>query len=345
MATTGVLKRLNQKGISKKNFRRLAILLLLLIVALFIISYFIGYNPLKPILQPLTLYPSPPAYIFSIYGQGADGQLKKPMGVTVANSRIYITDTSNFRVQVFDYNGKALFKFGKDGKGQGEFQFPYGIAADSNNQIYVADMWANNVQVFTPEGKFIKYFARDKQGKSEIGKPTGLFIRDGKLYEADLESNSIKAFDIATEKKVQEIGRLGKGNGQFVAPNSVAVTSDKIYVGDSQNDRIQVFSTDGKFLYVMDGGTNAPNSTSAVSNAKTLTVRGVGVDGRGVVYGASLLGNYVCGFDSKGKYLWAFGQQGLEDGQFYLPNGLCVDNQGRIYVTDQGNNRVSVWEN
>ncbi len=335
MATTGVLKRLNQKGISKKNFRRLAVLLPLLIIALFIISYFIGYNPVKTLLQPLTLFPSPPTYIFSIYGQGADGQLKKPMGVTVANSRIYVTDTSNQRVQVFDYSGKALFKFGQGGSGAGQFQFPYGIAVDSNNIIYVADMWANNIQQFTSDGKFVKYFA-----KKEVGKPTGLFIANGKLYEADLKSNSIKVFDLATEKKVQEIGKQGTGAGQLIAPNSVAVTADKIYVGDSQNDRVQAFSIDGKFLYVMNGAEDGSSK-----NAKTITVRGVGVDGRGVVYGASMLGNYVCGFDSKGKYLWTFGGQGMDDGQFILPNGLYVDSQGRVYITDEGNNRVSVWEN
>ena len=332
------------KGMSKKNFRLILLLLILLIIAFFVLTYFVGRNLLKPVSQALTFNPGPPTYIYSIYGQGADGQLKKPMGVTVAAGRIYITDTSNQRVQVFDYNGKALFMFGKDGTKPGQFQFPYGIAADGHDLIYVADMWSNNIQVFTAAGKFIKYFARSKDGKTEIGKPTGLFIRDNKLYEADLKSNSIKVFDIATEKKVLEFGRPGNKPGELTAPNSVAVTADAIYVGDSQNDRIEAFAPTGKFLYVMDGSTSANNANGA-TNAKTITVRGVGVDGRGVVYGASLLGNYVCGFDSKGKYLWVFGEQGLDDGQFYLPNGLFVDSQGRIYVTDQGNNRVSVWEN
>ncbi|MDA8442790.1 MAG: 6-bladed beta-propeller [Peptococcaceae bacterium] len=338
--TTGASPTPLQKGISKTKFNIALTLAALLLIAIFLFTYFTGRNVFKPVTQALTFNPGPPAYIYSIYGEGAEGQLKKPMGVTVANSRIYVADTSNQRVQVFDYNGKALFKFGKDGKGAGQFQFPYGIAADSNDHIYVADMWANNIQEFTSDGKFVKYFARDKQGKSEIGKPTGLCIVNGKLYEADLKSNSVKVFDIATEKKVQEIGKEGKGAGQFVAPNSVVVTADKIYVGDSQNDRLEAFSPDGKFLYSMNGADN-----SASTNSKTITVRGIGVDSRGVVYGASMLGNYVCGFDSKGKYLWTFGGQGMEDGQFILPNGLFVDSQGRIYVTDEGNNRVSVWEN
>lgn len=337
-SSVNIVQRFTQKGISRKNFRRTTVVLVIAVIAFFIISYLIGYNFLKPFLQPLSFALNPPTYIYSIYGQGLDGQLNKPMGVTVANSKIYVTDTSNNRVQIFDYNGRPIGTFGKAGNAAGDFQFPYGIAADSNNNIYVADMWANNIQVFSPDGKFIRYFARDKQGKSTVGKPTGLAIRNGKLYEADLESNSIKVFDLATDKKVLEFGTAGKGPGQLVAPNSVAVTSNKVYVGDSQNDRIEAFSTSGKFLYTMDGSDNG-------QNPKTITVRGVGVDGRGVVYGASLLGNYICGFDSKGKYLWTFGSQGLDDGQFYLPNGLFVDNQGRIYITDQTNNRVSVWEN
>ncbi|HEX3015182.1 MAG TPA: 6-bladed beta-propeller [Desulfobacteria bacterium] len=333
MAVTTDVKQIPQKGMSEKKFKTILTIMILLIIAIFLLSYFLGRNLFKPLTQALSINPGPPTYIFSITGEGANGQLKKPMGVTVANETIYVTDTNNHRVQVFDYDGNPVFSFGKGGSGEGQFQFPYGIAVDSNNLIYVADMWANNIQVFTPEGKFIKYFA-----KKDVGKPTGLYIQAGKLYEADLKSNSVKTFDIATEKKTLEIGKKGNANGQFVAPNSVAVTSDKIYVGDSQNDRLQAFSKDGKFLYVMDGSTDH-------QNPKTITARGVGVDGRGVVYGVSLLGNYVCGFDDKGQYLWSFGGQGMNEDQFVLPNGLYADSQGRIYVTEQGNNRVSVWEN
>jgi sugar lactone lactonase YvrE len=42
-------------------------------------------------------------------------------------------------------------------------------------------------------------------------------------------------------------------------------------------------------------------------------------------------------------YLGSFGQEGLRDGNFEFPNGIAVDNRGRVYVTDRENNRVQVW--
>jgi DNA-binding beta-propeller fold protein YncE len=340
MAAPIKLSNVPPRGISKRTFRILVSILVLLVLGAFIYSYLIGYNLLTPLKNSkLTLgNPSPPTFLFSIYGEGSQGQLKKPMGVTAANNKIYVSDTGNQRIEIFDSRGQFISTFGKQGTGKGEFQFPYGIAVDPSNNIYVADMRSGTVQVFNPQGEFVKYFGEDKPEQGVFKSPTGLYLRDGKLYVAELAPPSIKVFDIASGQKVLEFGKSGKEPGQLSAPNGVTVTSDAIIVSDSVNENIQVFSPTGEFQSKMDGAIEG-------KNAKTLTSRGVGVDGRGVIYGVSMMGNYIAGFSTKGDYLWTFGQQGAEDDKFFLPNGLFVDNQGRIYVTDQGNSKVSVWEN
>lgn len=327
------------KGISKRTFRILVIVLVSLLLAVLILSYFMGYNLLTPIKNSkLAINPSPPTFLFSIYGEGSQGQLKKPMGVAAANNKIYVSDSGNQRIQIFDSSGKFLSTIGKQGSGQGEFQFPYGIALDSSNNIYVADMRLGNVQVFNPQGEFVKYFGEEKPEQKVFNSPAGIFQRDGKLYVAELSPPSIKVFDIASGQKVLEFGKKGKEPGQLSAPNGVTATSNAIIVSDSVNENIQVFSPTGEFQSKMDGSDQG-------KNARTLTARGIGVDGRGVIYGVSMMGSYIAGFSNKGDYLWSFGKQGAEDNQFFLPNGLFVDNQGRIYITDQGNSKVSVWEN
>lgn len=340
MTASTNISNVPQKGFSNQTFRILVIVLTLLLLGVFIYSYFIGYNLFTPLKNSKFSLgnPSAPTFMFSIYGEGSQGQMKNPMGVTAANNKIYVSDTGNQRVEVFDSSGRFVSTFGKQGSGKGEFQFPYGIAADGSNNIFVADMRAGNIQVFNAQGEFIKYFAEDKPEQAVINSPTGLFYQAGKLYVAELSPPSVKVFDSASGQKLLEFGKRGKAPGELAAPNGVTFTGSAIIVSDSSNENLQVFSPTGEFQYKMDGAIDG-------KNAKTLTSRGVGVDGRGVIYAVSMMGNYINGFSTKGDYLWSFGTQGAEDNQFYLPNGLFVDNQGRIYVTDQGNSKVSVWEN
>lgn len=60
------------------------------------------------------------------------------------------------RVQIFDYYGNFLRKFGKSGSGPAEFNYPHGIVIDSNGDIVVADYRANRIQFFNARGEFSK---------------------------------------------------------------------------------------------------------------------------------------------------------------------------------------------
>ncbi len=56
-----------------------------------------------------------------------------------ADGRLYVTDTMNFRVQIFDAKGRFLRNFGQLGDGSGDFDKPKGIAVDSDGHIYVVE--------------------------------------------------------------------------------------------------------------------------------------------------------------------------------------------------------------
>ncbi|MFM6057406.1 MAG: 6-bladed beta-propeller, partial [Microcystis aeruginosa] len=89
---------------------------------------------------------------FGSFGTG-NGQFNSPYGIAVGSGgNIYVTDTFNDRVQVFNPSGVFQSTFGSFGTGNGEFSSPYGIAVGSRGNIYVADTANNRVQVFrTPE--------------------------------------------------------------------------------------------------------------------------------------------------------------------------------------------------
>src|SRR3989475_12793760 len=82
------------------------------------------------------------------------GEFNHPSGVAVDSSgNIYVADTNNDRIAVFDSSGKLLKSIGSKGSGPGEFNNPSGVAGDSICNIYVADTNNERIQRITQFGK------------------------------------------------------------------------------------------------------------------------------------------------------------------------------------------------
>ena len=113
-----------------------------------------------------TVKGGPPALSYYIQGDMSD-PLDKPMDVSKIGQYIYVTDTNHKQVQVFDSSGTPIFKFGKQGTGNGQFQFPYGITGDKDGNVYVADLYNGKISIFDPKGKFLKYFT-DENKKNDF---------------------------------------------------------------------------------------------------------------------------------------------------------------------------------
>jgi DNA-binding beta-propeller fold protein YncE len=92
------------------------------------------------------------------------GDFSKPTSVAVdADGNVYVTDMLNYRVEVFDADGKFIRQFGKHGDGPGYFAMPKGIAVDSDGHIWVTDSMQNRVHLFTQEGDLLMWMG-NKQG-------------------------------------------------------------------------------------------------------------------------------------------------------------------------------------
>lgn len=323
MGTTGIIAKLN-RPVRRRNMYIILTIIILLEAALFAWSYLSKTNPIKTIGDKLPLGPIVPAFQANIYGPLGD-PLNKPMAVAVVNKQIYITDTNNQRVQVFDYDGNPISTFGKIGDQEGEFKFPYGIAGDANGQIYVTDLYNGNVSIFSNDGQFIKYLGN----KGDFNKPAGIAIDGDKIYISDVALNQILVYSL-DGTQLLKFGEKGNKDGQLNSPNVVQHVGNKIYVSDTGNDRIEVFDEQGNFLLKAD---------SELSNP-----RGLSVDAQGNIYVVSNLTSKIVVFNSKGERLFVFGGIGTDDGQLKFPNGLIRDSQGRFYVTDVGNGRVAIYQ-
>ncbi|WP_348261966.1 SMP-30/gluconolactonase/LRE family protein [Telmatobacter sp. DSM 110680] len=86
------------------------------------------------------------------------GDFGAPQGVAVdADGNVYVTDTLNNRVEIFDADGNFVSEFGKHGDGPGYLARPKGIAVDSDGHIWVADQVEDRLQVFNREGQLLTY--------------------------------------------------------------------------------------------------------------------------------------------------------------------------------------------
>jgi len=322
--------------IRKKIVYNLMLVIFLAVSSLFVYMFNtqIEVTAIPDIMNPN----GPPTFDRMIYGGFGEESLNKPMDVAVIDQFIYVSDTNNKRVQVFDMGGTPVFTFGEEGEGPGQFKFPYGIAGDSQGNVYIADLYNGGISIHDSKGKFISYFAEKTPGEKLIDSPGGLRIYGDKLYVTDIKKCQVLVFDLKGNKLL-EIGRMGINPGELRAPNAVTADRDgNIYVVDTGNQRVQVFDKDGKFLRIINGSEDGKGTTVFVNP------RGIGIDSRGIIYVVNNLTHFIHGFESDGTQLFAFGGNGSANDQFSLPNGLFITEDGQVFITDTTNQRVAVYD-
>jgi DNA-binding beta-propeller fold protein YncE len=120
---------------------------------------------------------------------GGPGEFNLPRDVAIGkDGRIYVADGGNFRVQIFDHDGKFLKSFGKVGKQIGNFARPKEVATDREGNVYVADAAFGNFQIFTPEGDLLMFVGdrSEKDGPAKYMLPSGIAVdEDGRVYFVD----------------------------------------------------------------------------------------------------------------------------------------------------------------
>jgi len=156
--------------------------------------------------------------------------------------RVFVTDTGNKRVMVFDTNGGFLFQWGGGGVVPGSFEEPVGLALDSEGNLYVADTWNQRVQVFNGDYVFLREWPVDGwYGESVVNKPYLAVDGQGRVYVTDPEGYRIIVFD-AQGELVATFGLYGLDAGSFTLPTDVEVDGDgNIYVTDTDGQRVMRF--------------------------------------------------------------------------------------------------------
>ncbi|MDQ3226236.1 MAG: NHL repeat-containing protein, partial [Chloroflexota bacterium] len=161
------------------------------------------------------------------------------------------------------------------GSEPGQFQDPIGVAVGSDGAIAVVDSGNARVQRFDRDGDLLGIWGEDDDGVSFVRTenglgPTGISIGpDGVTWVADTWGHRVVALDAAgtivqtiggeTVDLVDDPGRVDEAGGRFFGPRDIAVSDDAIYVVDTGNERVQLFTRDGVFVDAWGGYGTAPD--------------------------------------------------------------------------------------
>jgi DNA-binding beta-propeller fold protein YncE len=130
------------------------------------------------------------AHLMDIGKRGTGpGEFNLPRDAAIGlDGRLYVVDGGNFRVVVFDRDGKYLQSFGSVGKQYGQFARPKEIAVDREGNVYVVDTAFGNFQVFSPDGELL-LFVGDRSERDAPAKymlPSGIAVdEDGRVFVVD----------------------------------------------------------------------------------------------------------------------------------------------------------------
>jgi DNA-binding beta-propeller fold protein YncE len=133
---------------------------------------------------------------------GDFGQFSYPTYVALdARGNVYVSDTLNSRVQMFDTDGKFVTAFGKAGSAWGEFDKPKGVALDTFGNIYVVDTGWSNVQIFNPKGQILLFFGGRGPIPGMMKNPLSIAIdSNNRIYVGDYLNHRIGVYQLINTK-------------------------------------------------------------------------------------------------------------------------------------------------
>ncbi|MDP8967175.1 MAG: NHL repeat-containing protein [Actinomycetota bacterium] len=260
------------------------------------------------------------------YGTGP-GQLAFPRAIASdATGALYVTNTGNDRIDVFDRSGGLLRSWGVSGRGRGQFNTPLGLAADAGGVRAVADSINGRIELLNADGSVASSWGSPAPGPTILRSPVAVaFDAAGDAYVLDRRRGRIFVFSRATGLPARTIAAQGSGPGQLLDPLAISIANGIVSVADTGNSRIVRFTTAGDYLGAWtDAG----------------RVRGIAVTPDGARTYASATNNRITVFDAQGAVVTRFGGSGRMLGKLSAPAQIALDAGGKLWVADRGNNRI-----
>ena len=155
-------------------------------------------------------------------------------GISVVDEKIYAVKNNFDCIAVFDLSGNFVDEFGKTGDKNGEFDEPFDLEI-FGDKIFVVDTGNDRIQIFDLSGNFVDEFGKTGDKNGEFDGMTGIEIFGAKIFVVDTGNDRIQIFDLSGNF-VDDI------KADFKIPHQIVADEDKIYVLDTYNYEIKIFS-------------------------------------------------------------------------------------------------------
>lgn len=311
--------------------------------------YFWPQLPERPRIEWLNTYSSEndfpkegfAALMRDIAGEATPVTLKHPLDIRASgNGLVYVSDPGQASVFVFDLKNKLVRAFASAAN-YVSFEEPTTLALDDVGNIYINDVHKKGILVFSKDEIPVSFISTAQH----VTVAGGIAVdnRHKRLLVADSKAHRIVAYSL-DGNFLFSFGKRGSEDGEFNYPIPVTINhKGEIVVGDVMNSRVQVFDSEGKFLRKFGSLGDGP--------AEFQILKFVAVDSDDNVYVTDGRAHHIVIYSSAGEYLLTIGgvysmSSGgrLAPGGFLMPQGIFLDVNDRMYVVDQLNNRIQIFQ-
>jgi len=271
-------------------------------------------------------------YVFEAEISGRLGRvaLSKPTSLAIgAMGSLIICDSGNNRLVKVKPNGEFIVEQGGFGFSREQFYYPSALATPDGINLYLLDSSNDRIVKLDYDLNWL-----DSQSLSGLdlddpaGRATGLAVNSfGDIYVSDPHNRRIIKLDpnFTYESELTDIGA-------FLDPMQMTIDrADNLYIVNSEDHNVVVF--DAYDNYVRSFGEEEFTEPTGIC-ASSIKNRVIVVDSHE---------NRVRVFNTQGKILYTFGSTGIGEYRFEQAFGVCVDGNGRLYVSDYKGNRILVY--
>lgn len=271
---------------------------------------------------------------------------------TDSEDRVYVFNRGEHPVIVFDPEGTVL-----EAWGEGAFVRPHGMFITPDDRLFLVDDDSHTVYEYTLDGEMKSRIGDGtpsdtgfEPGVSPVARAAGPFntvtnvavAPSGEIFACDGYGNArVHKFD-ADGNHLLSWGEQGSGEGEFNLPHGIALdSSQRVYVADRENSRVQIFTAEGSLLDIWDW-VNRP-ADIYIDPEDTIYICEMGFDSVPEVPHLRLLRDpppghdpfarvTICDPDGEIAARIGAGKDPTEPGKFMVPHGIWVDSRGAIYV-------------
>lgn len=303
-----------------------------------------GLSAVPVFAQTPTFTTTPCCISDKVLGTGSGGgvsQFASPLGICISSSHVYIADAGNGRVDVYDKNGNlASAPITAAG-----FSVPQGLALDSLNHLYVANWGGNTVYKMDlgTNGVVTTFSGLGGSMPSPMNGPIGVW--------ADSQGTTVVVVENLSGRRVRIFRQQGDGSYipvQQLVPNAAATNFTPVGVTADPSGNLYVTDDDFSselciWMYAAPSYSFsvkvADNSAGHLWDPRYISMDSAGnfyVGNRGTIAPGGLASISVF----KPDWTFLYSCMGDQNKTFFMPQGVAVDEVGRVYVTDENNDRV-----